>query len=90
MSNHISMGRAVRSLHINCRKEPTTPRVLQRIVQHLDPRHPDRGLGGAEILASIRRMLRTERTHLIVVLDEVDHLLRTSGDEVLYQFFANR
>ena len=61
MSNHISMGRRrVRSLHINCRKEPTTPRVLQRIVQHLDPRHPDRGLGGAEILASIRRMLRTE------------------------------
>lgn len=85
VESHLDGTRRVRSLHINCRKEPTTPRVLQRIVQHLDPRHPDRGLGGAEILASIRRMLRTERTHLIVVLDEVDHLLRTSGDEVLYQ-----
>ena len=37
------------------------------------------------MLLSLRKMLRRTSTHLIVVLDEVDHMLRRSGDELLYQ-----
>ena len=38
-----------------------------------------------ELLMSLRRILRKETSHLIVVLDEVDHMLRRSGDDLLYQ-----
>ena len=38
-----------------------------------------------ELLLSLRRLLRREASHLIVVLDEVDHMLRRSGDDLLYQ-----
>jgi cell division control protein 6 len=60
-------------------------RVAQRILHQFDPGHPDRGLSMGELLLSLRKMLRRTSTHLIVVLDEVDHMLRRSGDELLYQ-----
>ena len=60
-------------------------RVAQRILHQFDPGHPDRGLSLGELLLSLRKMLRRTSTHLIVVLDEVDHMLRRSGDELLYQ-----
>ena len=58
---------------------------MQKIVQDLDPGHPDRGLGVGELLTSLRRMLHSSNTHLIVILDEVDHLLRRSGDDIIYK-----
>jgi len=58
---------------------------MQKIVQDLDPGHPDRGLGVGELLTSLRRMLQSSNTHLIVMLDEVDHLLRRSGDDIIYK-----
>ena len=30
-------------------------------------------------------MLQSSNTHLIVILDEVDHLLRRSGDDIIYK-----
>jgi len=77
--------RKIRYLVINCRNSSTKPEVLKHIVQHLDPRHPNRGLGSGEILSSVRKMLTSSQEHLIIVLDEVDHLLRRSGDDILYQ-----
>ncbi len=70
---------------VNCRNSSTKPEVLKNIVQFLDPRHPFRGLGSGEILSSVRKILRSSSEHLIIVLDEVDHLLRRSGDDILYE-----
>lgn len=70
--------------HINCRNENTTMQVMHKIVAQMDPRHPDRGLSSGELLASIRRLVKARRGHLIVVLDEVDHLLRRAGNDILY------
>jgi len=77
--------RKIRSVIVNCRNASTKPEVLKNIVQFLDPRHPDRGLGSGEMLSSVRKMLRLSGEHLIIVLDEVDHLLRRSGDDILYK-----
>ena len=85
LSRHLAEKRSIRSVHVNCRNAATASRVMQKIVQDLDPGHPDRGLGVGELLTSLRRMLQRDNTHLIVVLDEVDHLLRNSGDDVLYK-----
>ena len=79
-----SERRKIRYVIVNCRNSSTNPEVLKSIVQFLDPRHPFRGLGGGEILSSVRKILRSSSEHLIIVLDEVDHLLRRSGDDILY------
>ena len=82
---HVADKRNVKYVHVNCRNASTSSRVMQKIVQELDPGHPDRGLGVGELLTSLRRMLQGDNSHLIVVLDEVDHLLRQSGDDIIYK-----
>ena len=83
--HHLRNKRPLRSVHINCRNATTNVRVAQRIVQSLDPGHPDRGLSMGELLSSLRKLLRNNGRHLIIVLDEVDHLLRKSGNDLIYQ-----
>ena len=85
LQRHLSGKRELKVAHINCRNASTSMRVAQRILHQFDPGHPDRGLSLGEMLLSLRKMLRRTSTHLIVVLDEVDHMLRGSGDELLYQ-----
>jgi cell division control protein 6 len=85
IQRHLSGKRNVRSVKVNCRNASTSMRVVQRILHLLDPGHPDRGLSMGELLLSLRRLLRRQASHLIVVLDEVDHMLRRSGDDLLYQ-----
>tara|TARA_B100000989_G_scaffold170070_1_gene127341 strand:- start:56102 stop:57286 length:1185 start_codon:yes stop_codon:yes gene_type:complete len=82
---HLADKRNIRHVHVNCRNAATPSRVMQKIVQDLDPGHPDRGLGVGELLTSLRRMLSNSNSHLIVILDEVDHLLRRSGDDIIYK-----
>jgi len=85
LQRHLSGKREIMVAHVNCRNASTSMRVAQRILHQFDPGHPDRGLSMGELLLSLRKMLRRTSTHLIVVLDEVDHMLRRSGDELLYQ-----
>lgn len=82
---HVADKRNIKYVHVNCRNASTASRVMQKIVQDLDPGHPDRGLGVGELLTSLRRMLQGDNAHIIVVLDEVDHLLRKSGDDIIYK-----
>ena len=82
---HVADKRNIKYVHVNCRNASTASRVMQKIVQDLDPGHPDRGLGVGELLTSLRRMLHGDNSHIIVVLDEVDHLLRHSGDDIIYK-----
>ncbi len=85
ISTYHASKRDIRWMHVNCRNNPSESQVLQRIIHELDPRHPDRGLGVGEILSSIRRLLRSESAHMIIILDEVDHLMRKSGDALIYR-----
>lgn len=85
IKHHLRNKRPLMSVHINCRNATTNVRVAQRIVQSLDPGHPDRGLSMGELLSSLRKLLRNNGRHLIIVLDEVDHLLRKSGNDLIYQ-----
>jgi cell division control protein 6 len=82
---HVADKRNIKYVHVNCRNASTASRVMQKIVQDLDPGHPDRGLGVGELLTSLRRMLHGDNSHIIVVIDEVDHLLRHSGDDIIYK-----
>ncbi len=82
---HLGSQRPVKVVHINCRNHPSKAQVLHRIVTSLDSRHPERGFGSGEILESVRRQLASASTHLLLILDEVDHLLRADKGDLLYQ-----
>lgn len=85
VSRRFTDRRDIRYVHINCRNSSSAAQVLHRIVQALDEGHPDRGLSSGEILTSMRRLLNSSNSHLIVVLDEVNHLMRKAGDDIIYQ-----
>jgi len=85
LTRHLSTVRAIQPVHVNCRNHPTTSQVLQRIATSLDERHPERGFSASEVIQGIRRNLRTRNQHMLLILDEVDHLLRKDGGDLLYQ-----
>ena len=85
LQRHLVNRRTINIAHVNCRNASTSTRVVQRIVHAIDPGHPDRGLSIGELLLSLRKLTRRNSSHLIVILDEVDHMLRKSGDDILYQ-----
>ena len=85
LTTHLSTVRAIQPVHVNCRNHPTTSQVLQRIATTLDERHPERGFSASEVIQGIRRNLRTRNQHMLLILDEVDHLLRKDGADLLYQ-----
>ena len=71
--------------HINCRNYSSTMQVLQRIATTLDPRHPERGFSSGEIIQTIRRNLITHGNHLLLILDEVDVLVRNDSADLIYR-----
>ena len=71
--------------HVNCRNHPTASQVLQEIARSLDSGHPERGFSSSEIIQSIRRNIKTHETHLLLVLDEVDVLIRNDKGDLLYK-----
>ena len=85
LQRHLINRRTIIVAHVNCRNASTSTRVVQRILHAIDPGHPDRGLSIGELLLSLRKLTRRNSSHLIVILDEVDHMLRKSGDDILYQ-----
>ena len=85
LQRYLGSRRDLKVVHVNCRNHPSKSQVLQRIVTSLDSRHPERGFGSGEILQSIRKQLQSGSEHLILILDEVDHLLRADKGDLLYQ-----
>jgi cell division control protein 6 len=69
---------------VNCRRRTTEGAALLQILTHFDPRFPDRGFSNAEMLENLRKRLERLEAHLIVILDEVDVLLRKSGSDLIY------
>lgn len=80
-------GKAVDWVVINCRARKTDAMVLLEIIRKkYDERFPERGFSVPEMLRSLRQQLKKKETHLVVVLDEVDVLLRHSGSDLIYNF----
>ncbi|MBJ28958.1 MAG: hypothetical protein CMB61_02730 [Euryarchaeota archaeon] len=85
LASKLEGRRKVAISHVNCRNHPTTSQVLQRIVQDLDSGHPERGFSSGEVIQGIRRNLRTRETHLLLILDEVDVLVRRDSSDLIYK-----
>ncbi len=88
--NHLEIkakeyGASVRFCYVNCRMTGTEYRVFANLSQSLGLIVPFTGLSVGEVFDRFRTGLDSSRTLFIVVLDEVDTLIRNRGDGLLYE-----
>jgi len=77
--------------YVNTRNADTVYGVLAEFAGFLDLPEEDRipftGLSIAEVMKRIFRHIKSNRLHVIFVMDEIDHLVREEdGGDILYQF----
>ena len=70
---------------INCRQRSTESGILIQLIRHFDPAFPDRGFSTPEILRTIRNHIVKSGKRFILVLDEVDILLKKGNIDLVYQ-----
>jgi cell division control protein 6 len=84
MSIARKQGKIIEYVHINCRKRSTDAMVLLGVLAHFDPRFPDRGFSVQEMLQVLRTQLQRKEAQLLLVLDEVDALLKKKESNIIY------
>lgn len=78
-------GRKMRTAYVNCRNDRTPPLAMLPVLRSFDPGFPDRGFSVPEMLDALKRQMVKNECSLLVILDEVDALLRNpKGLELLY------
>ena len=78
-------GSPVRFCYVNCRMTGSEYRVFASLSLSVGMPVPFTGLSVGEVFDRFRNGLETARTILIVVLDEVDSLVKDRGDSLLYE-----
>lgn len=79
------LGIPLRFVYVNCRIAGTEYRVLAELCESLSIQVPFTGLSKGEVFNRFRRGLSSTQNLLIVCLDEVDVLVKGSGDTLLYE-----
>ncbi len=80
------VGSPVRTAYINCRFAGTNYRVLADVCRTIGIEVPFTGLATAEVLSRLQSVLAASKMRLIIVLDEVDALIkRQQDDSLLYE-----
>ena len=79
------LGVRVSYVYVNTRQRDTPYKVLADIASSVGLRVPFTGLSTAEIYTRLVRTLSRWDGVLIIVLDEVDWLVRRRGDDLLYK-----
>ena len=70
----------IKYVHINCRKEKTSYKVLIKIVRALNNNFPKRGYSPQDLLEIIVDIIKDQNLHLLIVLDELSYLIGKEGD----------
>ncbi|RLG85513.1 MAG: cell division control protein Cdc6 [Thermoprotei archaeon] len=73
------------SAYVNCRQDDTTYRVIYRFSEEIGCKLPFTGLSTAEAYRRLMRFIDRLGLMVIVILDEIDFLVRKRGDELLYR-----
>lgn len=79
------LGAPIGVCYVNCRLAGTEYRVLSNICAALDVRIPFTGLAVGEVFDRFKMGLDLQRKIFIVVLDEIDALVKARGDTLLYE-----
>jgi archaeal cell division control protein 6 len=78
-------GAPVKFCYVNCRMTGSDYRVFANLSQSIGLTIPFTGLSAGEVFDRFRNALDASRTIFIVVLDEVDALIKARGDGLLYE-----
>jgi len=70
--------------YVNCRLAGTDYRILANLCASLGVGIPFTGLATSEVFDRFKADLESQKTLMITILDEVDALVRTHGDALLY------
>ena len=79
-----AQNRTLKHIVVNCRQKFSADEVTLSMIRNFQREFPARGFSVSEKLTSLRRELEKHHAHLIVVLDEVDVLLKKSGSDLIY------
>ncbi|NVM35858.1 MAG: AAA family ATPase [Candidatus Lokiarchaeota archaeon] len=70
----------VKYVHVNCRKERTSYKVLIRLIQLIDFNFPKRGYSSQDLLDILIEFLQRYNLHILIVLDELSYLINKHED----------
>ncbi|MDG6222721.1 MAG: ORC1-type DNA replication protein [Candidatus Bathyarchaeota archaeon] len=79
------LKRPIEVCYVNCRLAGTEYRVLSSLCDALDVKVPFTGIAVGEVFDRFKKGLDKQRKIFIVVLDEIDALIKTRGDTLLYE-----
>jgi len=79
------LGASVGGCYVNCRLAGTEYRVLSSLCDALDVKVPFTGLAVGEVFDRFKEGLDLQKKIFIVVLDEIDALVKVRGDTLLYE-----
>jgi len=72
-------------VHVNCREaKGSLFMIIKRVLTQFEPEFPKRGFAPEELLHTLMDMLDDKKMHLILALDELEHLIRTEGATPIY------
>ncbi|MBR4504614.1 MAG: AAA family ATPase [Candidatus Methanomethylophilaceae archaeon] len=78
-------GSPIEAIFVNCRARNSEAAVLLQMVQHFDRGFPDRGFSPDQMWRALRQQISGEGKDIVIVLDEVDVLLKKSSMDLVYQ-----
>jgi cell division control protein 6 len=79
------LGSYIEICYVNCRIAGTEYRVLSSLCNALDVKVPFTGLALGEVFDRFKEGLDQQRKIFIVILDEIDALIKERGDTLLYE-----
>ncbi|MDV3244635.1 MAG: orc1/cdc6 family replication initiation protein [Nitrososphaerales archaeon] len=81
-----TIGSGLIVAYVNTRLANTEYRTLAELGLAMNIQIPFTGLSIGEVVTRIFREVQAKKTKLILVLDEIDYLVKAFGDGVLYEF----
>lgn len=70
---------------VNCRQRNNEAGILLQIIRHFDAAFPDRGFSSQEMLRIAKNHIVKSNKRFILVLDEIDVLLKKNTVDIVYQ-----
>ena len=71
---------SIKYIHVNCRKERTSYKVLIKILRSINTNFPKRGYSPQDLLEIINDSLNIHNFHILVILDELNYLINNDND----------
>lgn len=81
----VEVDNPLKICYINCRTDGSDYRILTHLCESIGVNVPFTGLSSSEVFKRFKNGLKMIGTILIIVLDEVDILIKNYGDELLYK-----